>query len=245
MFADIQSSNIVGYTMKDANKGEYIILGAQFEGVTGSMKINDLVSGVAGVDYDNDGAYLLTAPIIQVPNGSGYTPLYYLNDGWVSGDTYVAGWCDDNGTIATTETTPGVAMWLKSVGADADVAVSGAVPSEDEASVTCPKNEFALRANVFPVATEVNSDAMKCPGIIGVDYDNDGAWLSTAPIMQIPNGMGGYTPLYYLNDGWLSGDTYVAGWCDDNGTIVHTTIPAAQGFWVKATTGAFDLKFSK
>jgi hypothetical protein len=83
--------------------------------------------------------------------------------------------------------------------------------------------------------------------VSGVDYDEDGAFLTTAPQIQIPAAVG-YTVCYYLNDGWYDDGTetgaFKPGWCDDNGSIVDTTVPAAQGFWTKGVGGAFTATFS-
>ena len=64
----------MGYTSKEAAQGKFIIMGAQFESVKdGSMKINDLVTGLTGVDYDDANVWKTTAAQIQVPSANGYT----------------------------------------------------------------------------------------------------------------------------------------------------------------------------
>ena len=244
-------SSIVGYTAKEAAKGKFIILGVQFEGVQGGTKINDLISGVTGVDWDADLNYVLTAPQIQVPAASGYTTYYYLNDGWYDDGTEdgatKAGWCDSEGAIVDDELTPGVAMWAKSVGDDASINVAGAVSEDDSADIDCPAT-FALRANIFPVSAQLNTSAMTATGISGVDWDADLNYVLTAPQIQVP-AASGYTTYYYLNDGWYDDGTEdgatKAGWCDSEGAIVNDAIPAAQGFWTKGVGSAFKLVFSK
>ena len=116
MFADILSSNIVGYTGKEAAQGKFIILGAQFEGVSGGTKINDLVAGVKGVDWDADDVWMTTAPQIQVPNGGAYTTYYYLNDGYVDDETTKQGWCDAVGNIVDDIIPVAQGFWTKGVG---------------------------------------------------------------------------------------------------------------------------------
>ena len=238
-------SLIVGYTAKEAAKGKFIILGAQFEGVSSGTIDVATITGVEGVAYDDAGAFKLTAPQIQIPNGIGYTTRYYLTDGWDnSKNDYAAGWCDGDGVIVTDTITPGVALWLKSVGADATANVAGAVSELSSVNVDCPAN-FALRANAFPIATTLNSASMSVSGIAGVAYDDAGAFKQTAPQVQIYNGVG-YTTRYYLNDGWDNDkNDYAAGWCDGDGVIVKDTIPAAQGFWTKGVGSAFTLTFTK
>ena len=249
MFADILSSNIVGYTGKEAAQGKFIILGAQFEEVAGGTSVNGLISGVEGVNYDAGEAFMKTAPPVQIPAVAGYTTLYYLNDGWYDdngADGFKAGWCDSNGVLVDTALTPGVALWAKVAGADATINVSGAVSSDDSADVSCPAT-FALRSNVFPMAVGVNTEKMSSADIVGVNYDSAEAFMATAPQVQIP-AAAGYTTLYYLNDGWYDdngADGFKAGWCDSNGVLVDTVVPAAQGFWTKGVTGSFTLTFKK
>ena len=249
----IESANIVGYTAKEAAQGKFIILGAQFEGVQGGTKINDLITGINGVALDDDGAFVKTASQIQIPNAAGgYTTRYYLNDGWkdLGNDNWVqvAGWCDSDGLIVDDEITPGVAVGLKEMNANSTATVAGAVSDEGSAQVSCPAG-FALRANIFPAAITLNDGKMVASGIAGVHPDEDGAFVQTAPQIQFPNTAGGYTTRYYLNDGWkdLGNDDWVqvAGWCDSDGLIVNDVIPAAQGFWTKGVGSAFVLTFTK
>ena len=247
----IESSNIVGYTTKEAAQGKFIMLGAQFDQVTGGNYVNGLIAGVSGVDYDETEAFTKTAPQVQIPTALGYTTLFYLNDGYYETETgaeaYKAGWCDSSGNISDAELTPGVAIWFKSVGEDAVVNVAGAVPESDTADVACP-TAFALRANVYPMSVKVNSDQMTSKDIQGVDYDESEAFTKTAPQIQIPTALG-YTTLFYLNDGYYETETgaeaYKAGWCDSSGNIVDVAIPAAQGFWTKGVTAGFTLTFTK
>ena len=247
----VESANIVGYTSKESNAGKFIILGAQFEEVTGGNGINGTIGGIQGVAYDEDGAFTHTAPQIQIPIPGGYNIRYYLNDGWKDlGDdnwVQVPGWCDSDGLIVDDEYTPGVAVWFKSVNADADVVVSGAVPGDDSISVECPTT-FALRANAYPMAITLNGDQMSVKGIAGAAYDEDGAFTQTAPQIQIPI-PGGYNIRYYLNDGWkdLGDDNWVQvpGWCDSDGLIVSDEIEPALGFWTKGVASAFTLTFTK
>ena len=251
--ADIESKNVVGYDTKESVDNKFYIVGIQFQGIDGSMKIDGLVEGTKGVDYDGDGAWMSTASQLQVPSAGGYTTYYYLNDGWYDNGTadgdYKPGWCDFRGEITADEFTPGVSVWFKSKTGDCTFTQAGQVPQEDTATVDCAASVFSLKANVFPVSFALN-DALKASfeGIVGVDYDDGGAWMKTAPQIQIPS-EGGYDTYYYLNDGWYDNGTadgdYKAGWCDFRGEIVDVTVPAGQGFWVKPVTGAFSIKFTK
>ena len=227
------------------------MLGAQFEQVTGGTAIDGLITGVNGVAYDAEGVFEATAPQIQVPTAGGYDIRYFLTDGWYQdaegNDAYKAGWCNEAGEICDTEVTPGVAIWLKSVDADVQVTVAGAVPEVDSVSVECPK-VFSLRANAYPMAITLNTDAMKFVNIAGVDYDAESAFEGTAPQMQIPTA-GGYDIRYYLNDGWYQdaegNDAYKAGWCNEAGELSADVIPVAQGFWLKGNGSTFTVTFTK
>ena len=248
----IESQNIVGYTSKDAAKGKFLIVGAQFDAVKGGRAINDLVSGVQGVDYDEANLWKNTAAQIQVPSTTGYNVYYYLNDGWYDDGSEEgitkAGWCDGDGNITDNEIDSMVAFWFKSVSGDATATVAGAVPStKDTADVNCPVN-FALRANAFPKPVALNSNAMQTIDITGVDYDDENVWKTNAAQIQIPSAAG-YTVYYYLNDGWYDDGSEdgitKAGWCDGDGNIVSEEVVAGQGFWTKGTTGSFKLLFTK
>lgn len=213
------------------------------------MPINGLITGVQGVNYDDDFLFQNTAAQIQIPVEGGYTTYYYLNDGYdleKDDGTTAAGWCDEGGNLTTDEITPGVAMWFKSVPAAGSATVSGAVSELSESTVDCPQN-FALRAQIFPITTALNGSAMTSTDIVGVNYDDDFAFQGTAAQIQVPI-EGGYKTYYYLNDGYdLEKDdgTTAAGWCDEGGNLTPDTIPAGQGFWTKGVTGAFTLKFTK
>ena len=250
-YSDIESANIVGYTQKEAAQGKFLILGAGFEQVGGSMAVNGLVSGVQGVDFDEGNAFMSTAAQIQLPNtAGGYDVFYYLNDGWFDdngADGYKPGWCDIFGGLVDTEITPGVAFWFKSVPGDAKATVTGQVSSDSVAEVSCPA-VFAIRANPFPVAAGINSEKFTSTDIVGSDFDEENLFMTTAPQLQIPNAAGGYDVYYYLNDGWFDdngADGYKPGWCDIFGGLVDVEIPAGQGVWTKGVSGVFTLKFSK
>ena len=215
------------------------------------MKLNGLVSGVEGVDYDDGNVWWATAAQIQIPSASGgYTTYRYLNDGYdleKDDGTTAAGWCDVDGNLVNDEFTSGVAAWFKSVPTTGTATISGAVSEESAKTIDCPIG-FALRANVFPVSVTLNTSDMTSADIVGVDYDDGNVWWATAPQIQVPSASGGYTTYRYLNDGYdLEKDdgTTAAGWCDVDGNLVSDTIPAGQGFWTKGVTGAFTLKFTK
>ena len=270
--ADIVSANVVGYQNKALDAGKFYILGVQFEGMDGTMDINKLVTGVTGVDYDEDGAFVATAPQVQVPKaGGGYDLYYYLNNGYYvdanGNDAEKPGWCDEVGTIAGNAAagalvsgvlTPGVSAWVKTLGTSEEFTQAGQVAGDATAVVTAPAN-FALRANIFPIAFNLNdSSKVTFSGLKGVDYDEDGAFVATAPQIQVPKAGGGYDLYYYLNNGYYvdadGNDAEKPGWCDEVGTIagnvaagalVSGDVPAGQGFWTKGVGGEFTMTFKK
>ena len=245
----IESANVVGYSTKAAEQGKFIILGAQFDQVDGSKALNGLITGVEGVAYDDDNLFQTTAAQVQIPSANGYDTYYYLSDGWYDdngSDGYKAGWCNGYGVLVDAELIPGVAMWLKSVPGNATANVAGAVPEDSSVDVACPVT-FALRANAFPMPIALNSSTMTSANIIGVAYDDNDVFRTTAPQIQIPSA-NGYDTYYYLTDGWYDdhgADGYKAGWCNGYGVLVDAEIPVAQGFWTKGVTGAFTLTFTK
>ncbi|MDO5317475.1 MAG: hypothetical protein Q4G65_02515 [bacterium] len=250
-YSDIESANIVGYTQKDAAQGKFLIIGAGFEAVQGGTAINDIVSGVQGVDYGDGIEFVNLAAQIQIPSALGYNTYYFLNDGWFDdgseeGDVK-AGWCDSVGNIVDAEIVPGVAAWFKSVPSDGFATVAGEVPADVSKSVACPEG-FALRANAFPAEIPLNGDKMTSADIVGVDYGDGIDFVNTAAQIQVPSALG-YNTYYYLNDGWYDDGSEEgatkAGWCDSVGNLVDAVIPAGQGFWTKGTSGAFTLTFTK
>ena len=117
-YSDIESANIVGYTAKDAPKGQFKIYGAGFESIAGGTAINDIVSGVEGVDYDEENTFKTIAAQIQIPAAVGYDVYYYLNDGWYDDngkDGFKPGWCDDYGVLVDAEIPAGQGIWTKGV----------------------------------------------------------------------------------------------------------------------------------
>ena len=116
----LESANVVGYTSKEAAQGKFIIMGAQFESVKdGSMKINDLVTGLTGVDYDDANIWQTTAAQIQVPSANGYTTYRYLNDGYYEdengAEAYAPGWCDGFGNLVSEVIPAAQGFWTKGV----------------------------------------------------------------------------------------------------------------------------------
>ncbi len=272
--ADIESSNTVGYQTKDVEAGKFSIAAVQFEATDGTTDINKLVTGLTGVSYAEYGAdFVSVAPHIQVPNAKGtYDLYYYLTDGFYidenGNEAEKPGWCDLAGTIAgdidagalvSGELTAGVAIWVKDPSASEALTTAGQVPTVDNVSVTAP-TIFALRANAYPVAFNLNDSSMvEFEGLTPGSYATDGQdFVQTAPHIQVPNAKGTYDLYYYLTDGFYidanGNEAEKPGWCDLAGTIagddeagalVSGDVPAGFGFWTKGVGSAFTLKFKK
>ncbi len=245
----IESANTVGYSTKDAEQGKFIILGAQFDNVDGARMVNGLIAGVEGVAYDSENLFQTTAAQVQIPSANGYDTYYYLTDGWYDdngSDGFKPGWCDDAGVLVDAELIPAIALWLRSTPGNATATVAGAVSEDSSVDVSCPA-VFALRANAFPMPISINGDKMTSANIVGVAYDSENEFQTTAPQLQVPSA-NGYDTYFYLTDGWYDdngSDGFKPGWCDDAGVLVDNVIPVAQGFWTKGVTGAFTLTFTK
>ena len=251
------SANVVGYANKAVPANTFVQAGAQFFDVASDTLILDKVmSGLAGVDYDDAAAYTGTAPHIQVVGTDGVPAMYYyLNDGWYDNGTadgdFKAGWCDSAGNIVDLEITPGMGFWLKNAASESQNMIgAGAVSAVDSFDVKAPASVFSINANVYPMSVNFN-DATKVafPDIVGVDYDDAAAYTGTAPHIQVVGTDGVPAMYYYLNDGWYDNGTvdgdFKAGWCDSAGNIVDLVIPVQSGFWVKATTGELTFTYKK
>ena len=285
------STSVVGYTTKDAPKAAFRLAAISFEGAgDGSLNLNDLVvPGTKTVANNDDGAFLNEAPQVQVQKADGgYNTYYYINNAvYISGydegtgDPIVdtkAGWADMFGVLATVEyyeaslaegpgtVTPGSAVWFKdpSSTGNASLVSSGAVIDSD-VSIECPA-AFRLRANAFPTDLNLNdTNQVVFAGLADVANEDDGAFLNTAPQIQVQKADGGYNTYYYINNAVYiagyeegSGDPIVetkAGWADMFGVLAtpeyyEATLAegpgvatAAFGFWAKGVSKSFTMTF--
>ena len=172
---------------------------------------------------------------------------YYLNDAYIEEtDSTVTGWADSTGNYVDLTIDPGVAFWFKVVASDTDVTVSGAVEADSSVDVTVPQNKFTLVANAYPTAITLNGSQMSSENLVGVDFDENLTFQTTAPQIQVQKATGaGYDLYYYLNDAYIEEtDSTVKGWADSTGNYVSSTIPAGAGFWMKGVTGEVTLNFS-
>ena len=243
-------SSVVGYATDTLTGGKFYIKAAQFQDVqNGTSTLNTIMNGLTGVDFDEEFNFLTTAPEIQVQKseGAGYDGYYFLNDAYIEEtDSTVKGWADSAGNYVDLTIAPGVAYWFKVPSADTDVTVSGAVEGGTSVDVTVPQNKFTLVANAYPTAITLNGKQMTSEDIVGVDFDEEFNFLTTAPQIQVQKAEGaGYDGYYFLNDAYIEEtDSTVKGWADSAGNFVSSTIPVGAGFWMKGVTGDVTVNFA-
>jgi len=271
----IESANVVGYKSKESPKGKFMIGTVPFETCGGTLNLNELLSGFTPVeiDWDDPTAFWSTAAQIQIWNGSSYDNAFYVSNAYFDDGSEegleVEGWCDDQGVLYKNdgianggrdyEFTPGGAYWIKNVPDSKPLNVAGAVKGADSVSFNCPKGQFMLAGNAFPVDINLNDTQMTSVDItpVAIDWDNPTAFWDTATQLQIWNGTSYDNAFYvsnaYFDDGSEEG-LEIQGWCDDQGVLYKNDgienggrdfiIPAGNGFWVKATSGECNLIFN-
>lgn len=212
-----------------AKKDAWLLTSVQFEGLDGNdVKLSDLVSGgYTAVDFDDDFYFLDTAPVIMVPKAAGgYANYYYIN---FEGDTF---WFDNDagGPDEGTPIVAGTGIWFRQSGADCNVTFAGQVVSDSSVPVATAKDTWSLISNPYPMECAVSG--LTYTGLVGVDFDDDFAFLETAPVLMVPKAAGGYSNFYYIN---FEGDTF---WFDNDagGPDEGAKVPVGAGFWFKAAT---------
>ena len=115
-FSAITSANVVGYATDTLAQNKFTIKAIQFEDVaSGKVNANTVLSGFTGVDFDENSAFRLTAPQIQVQSTAGYNTYYYLNDAYIEAtDSTKQGWADGAGNYVEPEIAVGAGFWVKS-----------------------------------------------------------------------------------------------------------------------------------
>ena len=93
-----------------------------------------------------------------------------------------------------------------------------------------------------------------CSGLTGVEYDDDFAFQSTAPQIQVPNAKGTYDLYFYLTNGYYidseGNEAEKPGWCDLGGTIAGNVeagaladgvLTSGVSVWVKDVGASEDV----
>lgn len=227
--ADVISSDVVGYTTVTAQKDAWLLTAVQFEGVDGNdALLSYLVKGdFVGVDFDDDFYFVDTAPVVMIPKASGgYSDFYYINfEGETFWFDFDAGGPDEGTAIAA-----GTGIWFRQGGEACAVTFAGKVVSDSSVPVSTSANVWSMIANLYPIACEVSS--LTYTGIVGVDFDEDFAFVETAPTLMVPKSGSGYSDFYYIN---YEGDSFWFDF-DAGGPDEGATIPVGTGMWFKAAT---------
>ena len=249
--ADIESSNIVGYTSKAVEAGKYYLIGVQFNKAgaeAGSIDMNDLVSLSAGMNPGTYDADFEGAPSIQVlsPSGAGYIPYYYISDATDDDDTPLGinCWADSDGYQLkdADKLALGKGFWFKSDVAGT-ITIAGEVKAGADAVQAFPANQFYIMSNPFPVDFSLAN--LTTTGITPGTFDADFQGASEIQILSA-NGAG-YIPYYYISDATDSDDEYVGYncWADSDGYILEgNQVKAGESFWIKGNA-AGSLGFTK
>ena len=248
-FADIVSSEVVGYTSKDLTKGtgKLSMVAGTFSGIgTDGFQMNGnmTVAGVkGGTDALSSDTLLLWDPTLAGGAG-GYTTYYYYDDG------EEAGWCDPEDAYVEDNLpngfASGTAFWFKAYdGADKDITFSGAVEGADYVvPALSGGTQLSMVANAYPVALQLNDE--NCVSFTGLKGGTDALSSDTLLLWDptLAGGAGGYTTYYYYDDG------EEAGWCDPEDAYVEDNLPngfaAGTAFWFKPyNAGEREIKFKK
>ena len=236
--SDIESENIVGYqTQSWMNKGTYYMMGMQFETTAGaSIKLNDIdFGGMTGPYFDDDGAFVATAPQVQLAfaNSEGTTSYYYLADGNETMDG--PGWTDNGGNPANPDVSVALGFWYRNT--------TSTAPSFTTAGQVVPDSpwekdldaHFRMLVSPFPTATTLADINFGKIAETAPYYDDDGNFVATATQIQVPFvSSEGFTTYFYLADGNETMDG--PGWTDNGGNPVDASsiiIPAGRGCWFK------------
>ena len=210
-----------------AKKDAWLLTAVQFEGVDGNdALLSNLVKGeYSAVDFDEDFLFIDTAPHIMVPSPTGYSDYFYINfEGETFWFDFDAGGPDEGTTIVA-----GTGIWFKQSGEDCSVTFAGQVVSDSSVPVSTTADEWSMIANPYPIACAVSG--VTYSGIVGVDFDEDFAFVETAPHILVPKA-DGYSDFFYIN---FEGDSFWFDF-DAGGPDEGATIPVGTGFWFKAGT---------
>ena len=202
--------------------------------------------------YDNVSGWDQRAPMIQIPDASGnYTPYYYIADTRDANDQNAgAGWANGGGYAVDPTITAGLGVWVlgyrngDAAVADTTLTFSGEVNGDNSQNISLA-NGYMLRAVPYPKALALNGENVANWSVLTAVnawvtydetldefYDNVSGWDQNAPVIQIPDANGNYTPYYYVADARDGSDQNAgAGWVNGGGYLVDATIPVGTGIW--------------
>ncbi len=248
--ADVESSNVVGYTGKAVEAGKFYLIGAQFNktgDAAGAVDINDLISLSSTIvpgEYDTD---FVGAPEIQVLSaGGGYNKYYFISDATDDDDKPLGYncWADGDGYLPKEDdkVAIGQGFWFKASQAGT-LTIAGEVKAEADAVVNFPSKQFFIMANPFPKAFSLAD--VTTTGVTPGEYDTDFVGASE---IQVLSAGGGYNKYYYISDATDSDDKPVGYncWADGDGYILNgvNQVEAGASFWIKGNA-AGTMGFTK
>ena len=236
-FADVESSNVVGFTTKSVEAGKFNMIAVQFNKAgeaIGKVDMNDLIklsSEITPGAFDSDFA---GAPEIQVLNGAGYDMYYYISDATDDEDNPLGYncWADADGYELkdVNKLNLGNGFWFRSF-VNGTITVLGEVKAEANAVVNFTGHTFDIIANPFPVAFSFAN--VTVTGITPSTFESDFVGASEIQVLR----GGGYDMYYYISDATDSTDEPVGYdcWADADGYVLEgTQVEAGASFWIKA-----------
>ena len=245
--ADVESSNIVGYTSKAVEANKFIMVGVQFNkagGAVGSIDMNDLIKLSPEITPGAFETDFVGAPEIQVFNGTAYDMYYYISDATDDSDEPLGYncWADGDGyqLKEADKLNLGKGFWFRSA-QTGTITVLGEVKAEADAVVSFPANNFDIIANPFPKAFSFAN--VTTTGITPGAFETD---FVGAPEIQVFNGTA-YDMYYYISDATDAEDNPVGYdcWADGDGYILEgNQVERGASFWIKANA-AGTMGFAK
>ena len=199
--ADVESSNIVGYTTLPVTKG-YTIMACNFQDTTGGeLAINTAFPYVEGMTKGNNAA---TGDNIQIMTEDGGYDTYYMSNGKNAKNAAVNGlegkWAKVSTYVPTEDTiAAGKAFWYISQAHVADataasfnIQVAGQVMAASASSRELAA-QYMIIGSPYPVDIDLN-------GGINVTGGTEGNNAASGDNLQIMTEDGGYDT-YYLSNG--------------------------------------------
>ena len=244
----IESQNTVGYTTQDfMAKSTYYMMGSQFEATSGgSLKLSDFDFGpLTGAPYyDDNQAFKLTAPTVQIANADreGFATYYYLADG--AANMVDPGWVDAGGNAADPTIAAGLGFWFYNNISDNPVLTSSGQVLGDAAVEKTFDDSYRTLVNPYPTAVKLSEITFENIAAQSPYYDDEQAFKSTAPSIQIPNAdREGFATYYYLKDG--AANMIDPGWVDAGGNAADPSIPVGRGCWFKQSAASMTVTFTR
>ena len=244
----IESANTVGYNSSDtvvAVNKNFVMLAPSFLNVSsGTISSDELICDQTTTSFDEvAGDYFAgwtdDAACLQVPDGfGGYSMRYYIDDAEDNGN-FVTGWADNIGMLNPVDIDLGTGVWVRGK-KDTVTKFTFAGAVSDNASETVSRAtpiRFELVANPYPTALDIISDKVTWTLASVTSFDESAGdyfegWADEAACLQVPDGFGGYTMRYYINDAEDNGN-FVTGWADNIGMLNTAVVPAGSGFWLR------------